>query len=322
MTIKGPPLRTGGTIGVPAPATPYTNRSEVLRGVEWWEAAGYRVKLADGVYERDAYVAGDPKQRGHDINALFADPEVDVVQCLQGGYGSAQAIPYIDFDVIRDHPKPFVGFSDITALHTAIRHYTGLVTFYGPGLAGLDDPDKSPEERKFTQDRLLQALSATTPLGEMPRKPGDNYIRPLTPGKVSGQIAGGCLWLLGQAIGTEWQIDLDGKIFFFEDVDAPPWYIDGILNQMSQAGMLKGVIGVVVGELERCDWSEARPEYPQSLSIEDVLERYIQPLGVPAIYGLPLGHGKNMATLPLGVEVTLDADERRLVVDESATAQA
>jgi muramoyltetrapeptide carboxypeptidase len=168
---------------------------------------------------------------------------------------------------------------------------------------------------------LLKALTSTEPLGEMPRKPGDDYIRPLTPGKVSGQLVGGCLWLLGQAIGTEWQIDLDGKIFFFEDVDAPPWYIDGVLNQMTQAGMLKGVIGVVVGELERCDWSENRPEFPQTLSIEDVLERYIQPLGVPAIYGLPLGHGKNMATLPLGVEVTLDADARKLVVDEAATAQ-
>jgi muramoyltetrapeptide carboxypeptidase len=81
-------------------------------------------------------------------------------------------------------------------------------------------------------------------------------------------------------------------------------------------------VGVVVGELERCDWSEARPEFPQSLSIEDVLERYIQPLGVPAIYGLPLGHGKNMATLPLGVEVTVDADTRQLVIDEAATAPA
>ncbi|MEA2506432.1 MAG: muramoyltetrapeptide carboxypeptidase [Actinomycetota bacterium] len=320
MTLKAPALQAGGTIGVPAPATPYTNRSDVLRGVEWWESRGYRVKLADGVYERDGYVAGDPKQRGHDINALFADPEVDVVQCLQGGYGSAQAIPYIDFDVIRDSPKPFVGFSDITALHTAIKHYTGLVTFYGPGLAGVDDPDKSPDERQFTQDRLLKALTASDPLGEMPRKPGDGYIRALNPGKASGQIAGGCLWLLGQAIGTEWQIDLDGKIFFFEDVDAPPWYIDGILNQMTQAGMLKNVVGVVVGELERCDWSEARPEFPQSLSIEDVLERYIQPLGVPAIYGLPLGHGKNMATLPLGVDVTVDADARQLVIDELATA--
>jgi muramoyltetrapeptide carboxypeptidase len=322
MTLKVPALQAGGTIGVPAPATPYTNRSDVLRGVEWWEAAGYRVKLADGVYERDAYVAGDPKQRGHDISALFADPEVNVVQCLQGGYGSAQAIPYIDFDVIKDNPKPFIGFSDITALHTAIRHYTDMVTFYGPGLAGVDDPDKSPEERRFTQDRLLQALSSTDPLGKVPRKPGDDYIRALTPGKVSGQLVGGCLWLLGQAIGTEWQSDLEGKIFFFEDVDAPPWYIDGILNQMTQAGMLRGVIGVVVGELVRCDWSEARPEFPQSLSIEDVLERYIEPLGVPAIYGLPLGHGKNMATMPLGVEVTLDADGRQLVVDEPATVRA
>jgi muramoyltetrapeptide carboxypeptidase len=321
MTIKGPALKPGGTIGVPAPATPYHNRSEVLRGVEWWESQGYHVKLADGIYERDAYVAGDPKQRGNDISALFADPDVDVVQCLQGGYGSAQAIPYIDFDVIAQNPKPFIGFSDITALHTAIRHYTGMVTFYGPGLAGVDDPDRSPEERTFNRDRLLKALTSTEALGEMPRKPGDDYVRPLTPGKVSGQLVGGCLWLLGQAIGTEWQIDLDGKIFFFEDVDAPPWYIDGILNQMTQAGMLKGVIGVVVGELERCDWSENRPEFPQSLSIEDVLERYIQPLGVPAIYGLPLGHGKNMATLPLGVEVTLDADARKLVVDEAATAE-
>jgi muramoyltetrapeptide carboxypeptidase len=321
MTLKARALKAGGTIGVPAPATPYHNRSEVLRGVEWWESRGYHVKLADGVYERDAYVAGDPKQRGHDISSMFADTEVDVVQCLQGGYGSAQAIPYIDFDVIRDNPKPFVGLSDITALHTAIRHYTDLITFYGPGLAGVADPDRSPEERQFTQDRLLQALTGNEPLGEMPRKPGDGYVRGLTSGKVSGQLAGGCLWLLGQAIGTEWQINLDDKVFFLEDVDAPPWYIDGILNQMMQAGMLKGVIGVVVGELVRCDWSEARPEFPQSLSIEDVLERYIEPLGVPAIYGLPLGHGKNMATLPLGVEVTVDADARQLVVDESATAQ-
>ncbi|MDP9224534.1 MAG: LD-carboxypeptidase, partial [Actinomycetota bacterium] len=120
----------------------------------------------------------------------------------------------------------------------------------------------------------------------------------------------------------EWQIDLDGKIFFFEDVDTPPWYIDGVLNQMTQAGMLREVKGVVVGELQRCDWSEARPEFPQSMSIEDVLERYIEPLGVPALYGLPLGHGKNLATLPLGVNVTVDADARELVVDEPATVHS
>ncbi len=316
MTIKGHVLRPGGTIGVPAPASPYHNRSEVLRGVEWWESKGYRVKLGRNVFARDAYVAGDPKSRASDLMEMFTDDEVDVVQSFQGGYGSAQVIEHLDFDAIGTNPKAFIGYSDITALHTALRHHTGMVTFYGPGLAGVNDRETKP----FTKERLLRALTSAEPLGAIPRNPDDDYLRALHGGRVRGQMVGGCLWLLGQTIGTPWQIDLEGKVFFFEDFDAPPWYIDGILNQMSQAGML-GVIGVVVGELERCDWREDRPEFPQTLSIEDVLERYLEPLGVPALYGLPLGHGKQLATTPLGVEVTLDADARALVVEEAALVE-
>ena len=111
------PLRSGGTIGVAAPASPYDSRSEVLRGVEWWESQGYRVKLAEHVYARDDYVAGDAEDRAADLNALFADPEVDVVQALQGGYGSAQTIPHLDFDAIGASPKPLVGFSEIGRAH-------------------------------------------------------------------------------------------------------------------------------------------------------------------------------------------------------------
>ncbi len=314
MTIKGRALPPGGTIGVPAPASPYHNRSEVFRGVEWWESLGYRVVLGDNVYSRDGWVAGDAVRRAEDITRMFADPEVDVVECLQGGYGSAQAIPHIDFEVIRANPKPFIGYSDITALHTAIRHYTGLVTFYGPGLAGVADPGT----KDFTRERLLRTLTSTDPLGEVPRNPDDAYLRPLSPGAASGEIVGGCLWLLGQTIGTPWEIDLDGKIFFFEDYDASPYYVDGLLGQMTQAGMLRKAAGVVVGELEKCDWREDRPDFPQSLSIEDVLERYIEPLGVPAIYGLPMGHGKYLSTTPLGVHATVDADARKLTLDEAA----
>jgi muramoyltetrapeptide carboxypeptidase len=131
-------------------------------------------------------------------------------------------------------------------------------------------------------------------------------------------MVGGCLWLLGQAIGTPWQPDFAGKVLFFEDVEAPPWYIDGILTQMRQVGMLDEVVGVIVGELEKCDWREERPEWPQTLSIEDVLERYIEPLGVPALYGYPLGHGERLCTIPLGVSVTLNADKRMLTIDEPA----
>jgi len=314
MTLKGRTLAPGGTIGVPAPASPYHNRSEVFRGVEWWESQGHRVVLGEGVFARDGWVAGDAVRRAEDITRMFADPEVDVVECLQGGYGSAQAIPHLDFDVIKANPKPFIGYSDITALHTAIRHFTGLVTFYGPGLAGVADP----ETKDFTRERLLEALTSTDPLGEVPRNPDDAYVRPLGPGAGSGELVGGCLWLLGQTIGTPWQIDLDGKIFFFEDYDAPPFYVDGLLNQMTQAGILQKAAGVVVGELEKCDWREERPDFPQSLSIEDVLERYIAPLEVPAIYGLPMGHGKYLSTTPLGVRATVDADARRLTLDEAA----
>jgi muramoyltetrapeptide carboxypeptidase len=318
MAIKGRPLRSGGTIGVPAPASPYHNRSEILRGVEWWQGKGYRVKLGEGVYERDAYVAGDPKTRANDINALFADPDVDVVQCLTGGYGSAQTLPYLDFDIISSNPKPFVGYSDITALHNALREKTRLVTFYGPGLMSMNAEDRDKDSKAFLRKHLLNALTSTDALGSLPKNPDDDYVRTLTPGKVTGELVGGCLWLLGQSIGTPWEVSLAGKIFFFEDYELPPWYADGLLNQMSQAGMLNDVIGVVVGDLEKCDWREDKPEFPQTLSIEDVLERYIEPLGVPAIYRLPMGHGKYLATTPLGVTATLDADNRNLTIDEPA----
>jgi muramoyltetrapeptide carboxypeptidase len=119
-------------------------------------------------------------------------------------------------------------------------------------------------------------------------------------------------------MGTPWEIDLHGHIFFFEDTDCPAWFIDGFLLQLTLAGKLDGVAGVVVGDLERCDWREERPEWPRTKSVEDVLEERLEPLGVPVLYKLPLGHGKHLATIPLGVRATLDADARTLVIDEPA----
>jgi muramoyltetrapeptide carboxypeptidase len=302
---------------VPAPASPYENRSEILRGVEWWEARGYRVKLADGALARDAYVAGDAKQRARDLEAMFADPEVDVVQCLEGGYGSAQTIPHLDFDLIAANPKPFVGYSDITALHVAIRQHTGLATFYGPMLTGIALKGTT----KFTRERLLAVLGGAT-TGAVPRDPDDPYVRPLRGGKATAPLVGGCLWLLLQTMGTPWEVDLDGCLFFFEDYDAPPWYIDGMLTQLGHAGKLAGVAGVVVGDMEKCEWREEHPEWPRTKSLEDVLEEHLEPLGVPVLYKLPLGHGKHLATLPLGVTATLDADGRSLTIDQPALRSA
>ena len=98
-----------------------------------------------------------PEGRAEDLMDMFTDDEVDIVHCLQGGYGAAQTIEFLDFDAIRANPKPFIGYSDITALHTVLRHYTELVTFYGPGLAGVNDRETKP----FTQERLLKALTSS-----------------------------------------------------------------------------------------------------------------------------------------------------------------
>jgi muramoyltetrapeptide carboxypeptidase len=310
-TLFGKPLPDGGTIGVPAPASPWENRSDLLRGVEWWESKGYRVKLAEGILERDDYVAGSPEQRGRDVTAMFADPEVDVVQCFQGGFGSAQAIPHIDFDVVAANPKALIGFSDITALHVAIRQRTGLATIYANGLSGMG----ASETTDFSRDRLVEVIRQGG-TGPVPPDPDDPYVRSLNGGKVTAPLVGGCLWLLMQTMATPWEFEADGCILFFEDVDAPPWYVDGNLTQLAHAGKLDGIAGVVVGEMDKCDWRESRPEWPRSKSLEDVLERHLEPLGVPAIYKLPLGHGKHLAALPLGVEATLDADARTLTIDE------
>jgi muramoyltetrapeptide carboxypeptidase len=306
----GKPLPDGGTIGVAAPASGFENRSDVLRGVEWWEERGYRVKLGEHVFERDDYVAGDERHRAADLLAMFADPEVDVVQSLQGGYGSAQTIPRLDFDAIAASPKPFVGYSDITALHVAIRQRAGLATIYGYGLVGMGAKDGTD----FSRDRLLQVLRGKG-AGDVPRDPEDPYVRAISGGKATAPLVGGCLWLLLQTMGTPWEIELEGSIFFFEDYDAPPWYVDGMLTQLGQAGKLAGVHGVVVGDMEKCDWREDRPEWPRTRSIEDVLEHHLEPLGVPVVYKLPLGHGKHLAALPLGVTATLDADARTLTLE-------
>jgi muramoyltetrapeptide carboxypeptidase len=246
---------------------------------------------------------------------MFADPEVDIVQCADAGFGAAHILPHIDFDIIADNPKAFIGFSDITALHTAMARKTGLITFYGPLLTSLNQADQ--KRKGFSETEMLRALMSTEPMGEVPRDPDDPYVRTFNSGTATGQLAGGCLWLLNHAIGTPWAPDLAGKVFFFEDVSSAPWFVDAALTQLKQSGMLDEVIAIVIGQMEAVDWREWH-DWPQVMSIEDIFEEHLEPLGVPIVYGLPLGHAKYLSTIPLGVTVEVDADAGRVTVTEAA----
>jgi len=314
--VKASPLPAGGTIGVAAASSPFENRSEIDRGVRWYEERGYRVKLAPNVHARDDYVAGDAQARADDVTALFADDDVDVVQMLRGGYGASQVVPLLDYDVIAANPKPFAGYSDVTALHVAIRQRTGLVTFYGLGLTSMG----APKREELDKEWFMRAMSATDALGEAPARPDDPYIGAFGSGRATAPLVGGCLWLLRETLGTPWEIELDDVILFFEDVHAPPWHIDGMLTQLHNAGKLERVKGIVIGELYKSDAADQLEPWLRSRSMEDVFEHHLEPLGVPIVHNLPVGHGKHLWTLPLGVTATVDADARTLTVDEAALA--
>jgi len=307
-----PAAPPGSTIGVVSPGSPPETRASVQRGIAWWEGQGYHVRLMPGALAQDGWHAGSPEVRARDLQEAFADPELDAIQTMRGGYGSAQVIPLLDFDRIAATPKPFIGISDITALHTALLTHAGMVTFYGPGLVTVGQPSPST----LTTSRLLQVLRGDT-TGPVPADADRLTVVSIAGGRASGRLVGGCLSDLIHTLGAPWEPDLGGAIFFFEEVGLAPIQIDRALLHLEQIGKLRGVRGVVVGELAGCEWHE-HTSSPRSKTLEEVLADRLGALGVPVLYGLPLGHGASLATLPLGAEATLDADAGTLTVDSPA----
>ena len=312
MTARlGKAAPPGSTIGIVTPGSPPESRAQVQRGLAWWRSHGYEARLMPGALERDDWHAGSPATRARDIQDAFADPGIDVIQTMRGGYGSAQVIPLLDLGAIATTPKAFIGLSDITALHAAFNRL-GLATFYGPSLTMVGDP--SPPA--FNTDRMLSVLAGST-TGMVPPDPDRLTVIAISPGKASGRLVGGTLLDFIYTIGTPWEVDLDGTVFFFEDVGIAPIRLDRALLYLDQIGKLRGVRGIVVGELAGSEWHEWTSS-PRSKTLEDVLTDRLGHLGVPILYGLPLGHGATLSTLPLGVAATVDADALTLTIDEPA----
>lgn len=308
-TRFGRPLPEGGTIGVFAPSGPYENRSDVLRPVEWWESRGYEVRLTDSVWARHDYVAGPAADRVSDLHSLLLDEEVDLIFCLWGGTGAIELLPLIDYELVAEHPKAVVGFSDVTNLHAALLTHAGLATFHGPGFGSFGASDRAA----FTLDSALEAVTRGG-AGVVPRNPDDAFVRSIAGGRASAPLVGGNLYTINHLMGTPYALDLSGCIVLLEEVDLRTIDFDVMFWQMRLAGALDGVAGVVVSDLHGCGRPD--PEVVADRSLEDALELHLGSLGVPVIYGLPLGHGPHLATVPFGVQATLDGDARTLTIDE------
>lgn len=313
--LKPKALRPGDTVGVVAPASPPLEAGAVPRGIGALEAMGLRVRLGPHSLARDGYLAGSDRERAADLMGMFIDPEVRAIICLRGGYGSGRILPLLDYRAIRRHPKILVGYSDITALHLAVNRLAGLVTFHGPMVAG----DLGGGLSAYSAGFLHRALFEPAPLGAVGNPPDAPSPATIRGGRASGRLVGGNLSLIVAGLGTPHAIETKGKILFLEDVGEEPYRIDRMLNHLRLSGKLGQAIGVVFGECTGCESGGARPVYPGAPDVRAVVTRALAPLGVPALFGLTIGHGTHKATLPLGVRGTLDSSAGILTIEEAAT---
>lgn len=309
-------LRPGETIGVVSPSSPSTFDSDVERLRRWAEEQGFGLKVFPHARDRWGYLAGSDADRAADLTAAFADPEVAAVLTMRGGTGGWRMVPHVDYDVLRANPKFFSGYSDITALHLAIAKEAGFVTFYGPSGSSFIGRGRS----QYTLRHWLRAATQPEPLGIVEKDPDDPFTWAIHGGVAEGRLIGGCTTLLLASLGTPWEVDFRGAIVFFEDIGEEPYRMDNYLTQFGLAGKWEGIAGIVVGEHVDCGPRQFRPAYPHgSFSIEDVFVQHFAPLGVPVMVGLPCGHGRHLATLPLGVRARLDADALTLEILDAAT---
>lgn len=318
-------LRPGDTVALIAPSSPIYRNNEtpaaiIQRARRKLHEAGLRTVVGEHAHDAYGYLAGHDNDRARDIMAAFTDPNVDGIICLGGGYGSPRLLDMLDYDLIARHPKAFVGYSDITALHCAIGNRAGMFTFHG--LMGWDlaaQPKTTAEARanNFTWENFLLAVMNAEPLGELPaRAPWQREpLHTVVPGTAAGPLTGGNLSLLSATLGTPFEVDTTGKIVLIEDVGEAPYRIDRMLTHLRLAGKLDAAAGFIFAEWTNCEPDPGRP----SLTLQQVLADIVAPLGKPTIAGLAAGHGPGRLTLPLGVEVRVEADAStpRLIVTES-----
>lgn len=364
---KGRALKKGDCIGITAPAY-YIEDDDFNQTILFLRMMGFRVKITKSCASRDRYFAGSDRQRAKELNDLFEDDSVDAIMCLRGGYGCARILDYLDYDMIAEHPKLLIGYSDITALHIALMEKCGIVSASGPmissfndiysqyvqelflgidtekltgmgktGGGGMDQTVKTgtkPETESekphpgiehaedtlirngiidlnevpfeettmaYTVSQFTDGITSNKPIGEI-ELPEDGKLESLVTGTAQGVIIGGNLTVIASLVGTEYELQGDHALLFFEEVGEKAYRIDRMLQQLYQNGLFDRVDGILIGEMiDNQDQDDC--------TVEEVLEEYARLAGKPCISGIPSGHGDNNMFLPFGVTAKMTAEE-------------
>lgn len=305
-------LKPGDQVGLIAPGSPVEPEkiNEALKTLEAWEL---KPKLGKHVHRSLGYLAGTDAERLEDLHAMFTNPEISAIWCLRGGYGCTRLLPHIDFSVIRNNPKIFLGYSDITALHLAINQQCQLITYHGPVATSKPTLYSQQWLQKIIFDGQPQTIGRAPEHQNHSELKNDYRGYAINSGVASGRLCGGNLSLLAALAGTPWSPSYRNKLVFIEDIGEEPYRIDRMLVQMFQATDLSEAAGIILGIFNDCG-----PDNPdRSLSLEETLRQQLESLRIPVYYGFSFGHIDDQCTIPQGIMATFDTTDATLQLQEN-----
>lgn len=332
MTLVKPRrLSKGDTIGLITPASSIS-RSSFEKSLENLDELGFKVEYSKNMRASRGFLAGSNEQRVQDLHQMFENSNVDGIVCARGGYGTARILPELDYSIIKANPKVLVGYSDITALLYGIHKQTGLVCFHGPvGASTYTDFTRDQFEKVLMKGKSKVSIERPKEWDvEKEKEKEDELIPPketeqsvyeqiqIRAGVAQGSLVGGNLSLLVSLIGTPYDIDFTDKIVFIEEIGESLYRVDRMVTQLLMSGKLQKAKGIALGVFKGCDLKPDDPGYDQSLSLKMVLKDLFEKLNIPVLYGLPIGHINDNATLPFGIDAELDVEKGRLTILESA----
>ena len=296
--IKPSMLKPGCRIGVVSPSY-WLKKQYMEKTSKFFQDKGYTMVMGNSNSMKWGPFAGTPQERADDIHHMFSNPKIEAIICARGGYGANRVLPLLDYNLIRDNPKIFMGYSDITAYLTSITQKTGLVTFHGPMMVSYK---KEFVNYNFqTMERILNG----TPDFKI-ESPDSLPARILKPGIAMGPLWGGNMTLLINRLGTSDSLDTDGVILFLEDLDEYLYSFERMLVQIRTAGMLNNIAGLIIGELHEFKDQDVAFER----NTDEIVMDICGDLEIPIVSNFSCGHGTYQATLPISIPVELYAKQQ------------
>lgn len=291
-------LIPGDTIAILAPASPF-DRDKFSQGIDVLEKMGFNIFLPPGLFSSKGYLAGDDFHRAELFYNVFKSEKIKAVMCARGGYGSTRILDKIDYESVCKNPKIFIGFSDISAILATLYQRCGMVTFHGPTVASLADAHQKTINTLFSALTSQKVFTLFEPKAMV-----------LKPGVCKGPLIGGNLTTLCHLVGTDFEPSLEGHILFLEDCNEAPYRIDRMLTHMKMAGCFKKLAGMILGDFSGCG---------KPVEVIEVFDNIFYHCKFPMLAGIKIGHQKTNITLPIGIEATLNADEKYLCYHEPST---